>query len=411
MKFKLLFVLIPFLQTLQAQTHKSVYFIGNSYTGTNNLPELIKNTATAQGDTFYYESHTPGGSTFFQHANNATVLNKLNQGTWDHVVLQEQSQTPTFPNAQVNATMFPQAQALVQAARNANPCTVPIFYMTWGYKYGDSSNCPYLPYVCTYQDMDDVIAYRYMLLAQANQSLVSPVGQVWRAIRNQYPSYELYVSDNSHPTLLGSMAAAYTFYTILYKKDPSTILYNASLTAQEAQNLKNIVREVVYNQIDNWYVGTHDNPTQFTYTQNNQNITFSNQSYGATSVFWDFNDGTTSTQVNPTHTYTQNGTYNVSLTTNACNQTSTLTKTITIANLTVQNPTPKFRIYPNPTTTQITIDYDDIHRVELYNLEGKQLQCALQNNVLTLTHLASGVYTLKITNTHGQIFTQKIIKN
>ena len=411
MKLKLLVFLLPLLQNLQAQTHKSVYFIGNSYTGTNNLPELIKNTAQAQGDTFYYESHTPGGSTFFQHAANSTVLAKLNQGTWDHVVLQEQSQTPTFPNGQVNATMFPQAQTLVQTARNANPCTVPIFYMTWGYKYGDSSNCPYLPYVCTYEDMDDVIAYRYMLLAQANQSLVSPVGQVWRAIRNQYPTYELYVSDNSHPTLLGSMAAAYTFYTILYKKDPATLLYNSSLSTQQAQNIKNIVREVVYNNMEDWFVGTHDNPTKFNYTQNNQTVNFTNQSTNATSFLWDFNDGSTSTQENPIHTYTQNGTYTVTLTTNACNQTSTFTKTVTVANLSVQNPSPKFRIYPNPTTTKITIDYADIQRIELYNLEGKKLQCALKNNELNLSHLASGVYILKISNSHGQTFNQKIIKN
>gem|GEM_PF-3177629 len=42
-------------------------------------------------------------------------------------------------------------------------------------------------------------------------------------------------------------------------------------------------------------------------------VAFQNGSLNATSYFWDFGDGTTSTQVNPTHTYTVDGVYTVSL--------------------------------------------------------------------------------------------------
>ncbi|WP_248722788.1 PKD domain-containing protein [Seonamhaeicola sp. ML3] len=47
--------------------------------------------------------------------------------------------------------------------------------------------------------------------------------------------------------------------------------------------------------------------------------------------YWDFGDGTTSTDRNPTHTYTSTGTFNVSLyAENSCGVTETLTKTICI---------------------------------------------------------------------------------
>ena len=42
-------------------------------------------------------------------------------------------------------------------------------------------------------------------------------------------------------------------------------------------------------------------------------ITFTNNSTNAIGYTWDFGDGNTSTETNPVHIYTQDGTYNVTL--------------------------------------------------------------------------------------------------
>jgi gliding motility-associated-like protein len=65
------------------------------------------------------------------------------------------------------------------------------------------------------------------------------------------------------------------------------------------------------------------------------NASFNNLSLtqSATTFLWDFGDGTTSTATNPSHLYTQGGTYNVTLVVsdnNTCNLSDTLTKTITV---------------------------------------------------------------------------------
>lgn len=52
----------------------------------------------------------------------------------------------------------------------------------------------------------------------------------------------------------------------------------------------------------------------FTSSSNGLTVTFTNTSVNSTSYLWNFGDGATSTQTNPTHTYANGGTYTVSLT-------------------------------------------------------------------------------------------------
>tara|TARA_R110001592_G_scaffold111347_2_gene308325 strand:- start:2253 stop:2606 length:354 start_codon:yes stop_codon:yes gene_type:complete len=95
------FILLAFSK-INAQ-QKKVLFIGNSYTGVNNLSLLVKNIALSMGDTMFIDSNTPGGYTLKQHSTNATTLAKINSQQWDYVVLQEQSQIPSLPQSITNS--------------------------------------------------------------------------------------------------------------------------------------------------------------------------------------------------------------------------------------------------------------------------------------------------------------------
>ena len=166
-----LFVLSCYFTSF-AQSCK-VLFIGNSYTYVNNLPELVSSMYGASGDGFEYVMSVPGGCTFQQHC--TLSLPYIQQGDWDYVVLQEQSQLPSFPDAQ---------------------------------------NCPYFPPLCTYEGMDSLLYARYMLMAEDNHTCVSPVGAAWHYVRGNHPEIELYQSDESHPAYMGSYIAACCFYLI-----------------------------------------------------------------------------------------------------------------------------------------------------------------------------------------------------
>ncbi len=71
-----------------------------------------------------------------------------------------------------------------------------------------------------------------------------------------------------------------------------------------------------YHFFYDWEVKESSAPvkSKFKYSYIARDVTFVNNSSGATSYLWDFGDGTTSTEPMPTHTYSSNNTFKVTLT-------------------------------------------------------------------------------------------------
>ena len=175
MKKLLLLLLSVFLFFIEIQAQSChVLFIGNSYTYVNNLPDLVSQMYAESGDSFDYTMSAPGGCTFQQHC--SVSLPYIQQGGWDYVVLQEQSQLPSFPESQFMQESYPYAQELCSLIRQYSPDAKIVFYMTWGRENGDPQNGQYFPPLNTYEGMDSLLYLRYMKMAQDNQACVSPSG-------------------------------------------------------------------------------------------------------------------------------------------------------------------------------------------------------------------------------------------
>ncbi len=404
-----------------AQT-KRVLFVGNSYTYVNDLPMMTAGFATANGDTLIYDSHTSGGATLEQHAGDAALINKIKTGNWDYVVLQEQSQLPSFELSQVQTQVFPYARYLDSIiSLGKNGCTQTVFYMTWGRKNGDASNCAFWPPVCTYRGMDSLINLRYRMMADSNDAMVVPVGVVWNEIRQTTLTIDLYQADESHPSVYGTYVAACCFYTALFRKNPELRAYLPSgIDPTISRILRNIVRRNILDTLSLWRIGISDPKTNFSFNINlpAKQVQFLNQSGNALTHLWDFGDGATSTDASPTHTYATNGSYMVKLlSTGDCNLWDTLSKRVNIGvntGLHTANPSFVLSVYPNPSNGVFNVEWPQPKAApfRLLNIQGAEQKSGVLitgKQVLDLSTLPSGVYLLEITTEKKAVLFHKLI--
>ena len=385
-----------------SQQSKSVLFIGNSYTGANNLAQLVIDMANNAGHQLNAVAFTPGGARFLNHDANAQVTNLINQQAWDAVILQGQSQETSFGMAQMQQEVYPHVASLVQKITANQNCTVPMLFMTWGRENGDAGNCPYAPWVCTYTGMDDAIYNTYMDLGQINQTQVAPVGRVWRNLRTNHPNLNLYTSDGSHPNYTGSFAAACTFFTSIFNEDPTQLAYLGNLSANDAQIIKAAVKTELYDVWGNYDFTPNLAQAIFSYNINQMQVQFDASSSTFETLEWDFGDGNTSTQVQPQHTYATPGDYTVSLQATYCNKTVTEQKNIQVDKL-------EINAIKSPT---IALIFDQIHHqlsligasaklaYSIYDLQGKTLKQGqlMPQEQIDLQHLAAGRYFLRLDN-------------
>ena len=413
--YTLVFLLV--VQICLAQETKKVLFIGNSYT--QALPPLIKQIANSVGDDLIHDQNTPGGYKLQQHAVNPTTINKIKTGGWDFVSIQEQSQMPSFPDAMVQAQVYPHAKALNDSIVKYNPCAETAFYMTWGRKNGDAANCPHFAPLCTYEGMDDLLRQRYDIMANDNQAIVSAVGPVWRSIRTNHPTIELYGSDGSHASPYGNYAAAVTFYTTFFRKDPTLITHNGSIPANTAAIIRNTVKEVVYNNLMTWNIGKYDPTSSFTYTASAYTYNFTSTSQNAISYAWDFGDGNTASTANPNHTYATDGNYTVKLTITNCGRTAVHTQTVNVntASITDEFNASHFIIAKNPVDQTLvlnTTNKSEQLTLTISNMLGQEvLKQQLSKQItheIDVTTLTSGAYIATIAQGNKALFNNQFIK-
>ena len=137
-------------------------------------------------------------------------------------------------------------------------------------------------------------------------------------------------------------------------------------------------------------------------------------------LIWDFGNGATSTNPNPSHTYTQVGTYEVTLTVffdNGCSHTDTITITVEAVVSVEENELEnQVNLFPNPISSgMLTISFnlstsEDV-QLRVFNslgqlIHGEQINGVQQTNYeVDVNNYASGIYYVNM-----QIGNEQLVK-
>jgi hypothetical protein len=76
-----------------------------------------------------------------------------------------------------------------------------------------------------------------------------------------------------------------------------------------------------------------------------------------------------------------------------------------------ENKLATFSVYPNPTTSQLTVlSNETITQIEIYNQLGQLVLSNSEQNTINISSVSSGVYFIKLKGENGDLGNQKVVK-
>ena len=245
---------------------EDILLMGNSYIGSNSLHNLVDGVMNAASQPANVSALSGGGMRLSQHASNVASAGHqwnttLNNGNWDWVVLQDQSQIPGFPRSQQEWIDSKDGAVELAEVIEDNDAEV-ILMMTWGRRDGDSGNAWRFPDFSTMQDELEAgyTDYQDNITANGGHAWMAPVGLAFEHIHDKVVAeggtptnsgnlfYDLYSGDGSHPSLAGSYLAACVLYATITGDDPVGLTHTTSLSNSVVLELQQAAAATVFNE-------------------------------------------------------------------------------------------------------------------------------------------------------------------
>ena len=206
-----------------------VLFIGNSLTQGNDLPGMVLDLAEAADLDWEVQAQLVGGAGLENHWVSG-ARERIASGRWDVVVFQQGPSS--LEESRVNLRHWTgEFDPLVRSAGGRSA-----LYMVWP----DRSRLSWF----------DRVRDSYALAARDVSGYFLPAGETWRAAWRVTPTLPLYGSDDFHPTVAGSYAAALTIFAALSGKSPAGLPAPASLDAVTVERLQQAALEALDDYAD-----------------------------------------------------------------------------------------------------------------------------------------------------------------
>lgn len=152
-------------------------------------------------------------------------------------------------------------------------------------------------------------------------------------------------------------------------------------------------------------------------TQINNMVTFATTASNTTTYAWDFGDGNTSTEENPSHTFNENGIYEVKLTvTNECGEYFVTESYIIISNSVTEAELAGVNIYPNPAKNilniQLTNSDSDKINMDVLDINGKLVLSNTfntANHTIDVSKMPAGTYLIRLKSEEASYYKKVIV--
>lgn len=253
MRFAPMSWLVAFLfatLTALAGDPQRILFVGNSYTAANKLPDVFLEVVKDSGRTLpVVKSSTPGGRTLKQHLGIADSMKLVDEGGWDVVVLQGQSQEPAIAekDESVRKEFLAGAAELCKRVQAKSPKVRIFFYETWA-RHADywGAAAKKGPDVgADPKEMQARLRKWYGVAAKDNAAIIVPCGYAWELNYASSAPIRLHARDNSHPEFSGTYLNALIFFGKIYDVKAPAPKWTGKLDETQADLLHGFAAKVL----------------------------------------------------------------------------------------------------------------------------------------------------------------------
>ncbi len=233
----------------------NILFLGNSLMYYNDMPELFAKIATANGKKVNVQSVTKGSATISDFTDERTEVGSkaiplLKNQSWDLVIIEPSRRISPYENTVKDAELA-SAKKIQELAKAAGGDV--LLYSVWGNNNGTvieykannpTSMTEVASHLMTRKPHTKFMHEVNLEFAEALGVKVALAGYAFENCIAKYPEFNLYHSDERHPSPIGSYLAAAVIYTTVFGEKVEKIPYAIS-AAPAAGVLEGIANDTV----------------------------------------------------------------------------------------------------------------------------------------------------------------------
>lgn len=240
---------------------KKVLVIGNSFTQYQSSNFMLKRIARTQGHEIRMRPFMKGGQAMAQYCTLEMSQAAVNEGGYDYSILQDQSgqHAKYYTDPTANAYVLSDTKTLLGQIEAKSPAVLQILENTWAYLGANE----YEGYG-SMEAFDAALQCGALAITKATTATMSPIGIAFQKAREQGIN-SLYVSDNKHPSRIGSYLKSCVNYLMIYGQKFDANVPDCDIDPTLASRLRAIAEDVVIGgyEINYFVVGE---PTKTTFT-------------------------------------------------------------------------------------------------------------------------------------------------
>jgi hypothetical protein len=227
-----------------------ILIIGNSYTGYNDFPKMLKEFCAAKNKQVFIGNGIVYGQDLDYHARNGITLAVIKWQKWDYVILQDSGPNIGYPGngskiipPNVSTNSYESIKTLDQEIKLNNPSSKTILMMPWAHEDG-------LTWIQgqtdTYEIMQKKIFDNSVLWTGELNLILTPVGWAFNEVlKTRKQLHYLFASDYNHPSPKGTYLMACVFFKTIFNQSPENNSYYSVLSQSEAQYFQKIAADLI----------------------------------------------------------------------------------------------------------------------------------------------------------------------